>query len=160
MSHRHAGVSLCCLFGPSGVVEALAQGLMTVLGVPQQAPCTCPRRADIDTQDNLFPGTEQCYVRLTGPYFYLPKMESHLEARLWNDIFCEAQDMLNIPRGTIKVSKCGFWLTNLDPCQCVLLVVLAGSIQPVRSQYSPLLMILCSPPASLKRCWQPSDVFI
>ncbi|CAO3677244.1 unnamed protein product [Umbelopsis vinacea] len=37
-----------------------------------------------------------------GPYFYLPKMESHLEARLWNDIFNVAQDMLNIPRGTIR----------------------------------------------------------
>ncbi|KAG1143064.1 hypothetical protein G6F37_005625 [Rhizopus arrhizus] len=37
-----------------------------------------------------------------GPYFYLPKMESHLEARLWNDIFNVAQDMINIPRGTIR----------------------------------------------------------
>ncbi|KAJ3083639.1 Malate synthase, glyoxysomal [Quaeritorhiza haematococci] len=37
-----------------------------------------------------------------GPYFYLPKMESHLEARLWNDIFCVAQDMLGVPRGTIR----------------------------------------------------------
>ncbi len=42
--------------------------------------------------------------RNTGPYFYLPKMESHLEARLWNDIFCEAQDELGIPRGTIKAT--------------------------------------------------------
>jgi malate synthase len=40
----------------------------------------------------------------TGPYFYLPKMESHLEARLWNDIFNMAQDELGIPRGTIKVT--------------------------------------------------------
>lgn len=39
-----------------------------------------------------------------GPYFYLPKMQSHKEARLWNDVFVEAQDLLNIPRGTIKVS--------------------------------------------------------
>ncbi|HWH13990.1 MAG TPA: malate synthase A [Miltoncostaeaceae bacterium] len=38
----------------------------------------------------------------TGPYFYLPKMESHLEARLWNDIFVQAQDMLGVPQGTIK----------------------------------------------------------
>ena len=38
-----------------------------------------------------------------GPYFYLPKMQSHKEARLWNDVFVEAQDLLNIPRGTIKV---------------------------------------------------------
>ncbi|TPX30634.1 malate synthase [Synchytrium microbalum] len=37
-----------------------------------------------------------------GPYFYLPKMESHLEARLWNDIFNMAQDMLAVPRGTIR----------------------------------------------------------
>ncbi len=34
-----------------------------------------------------------------GPYFYLPKMESHLEARLWNDIFVTAQDELGIPAG-------------------------------------------------------------
>ncbi|KAJ3094637.1 hypothetical protein HDU97_007741 [Phlyctochytrium planicorne] len=37
-----------------------------------------------------------------GPYFYLPKMESHLEARLWNDVFNLAQDILSIPRGTIR----------------------------------------------------------
>ncbi len=40
----------------------------------------------------------------TGPYFYLPKLESHLEARLWNDIFVEAQRLLNIPLGTIKAT--------------------------------------------------------
>jgi len=40
----------------------------------------------------------------TGPYFYLPKLESHLEARLWNDIFNMAQDELNIPTGTIKAT--------------------------------------------------------
>jgi malate synthase len=40
----------------------------------------------------------------TGPYFYLPKLESHLEARLWNDIFVHAQEMLAIPRGTIKAT--------------------------------------------------------
>jgi malate synthase len=39
-----------------------------------------------------------------GPYFYLPKMESHLEARLWNDAFCLAQDALGIPRGTIRAT--------------------------------------------------------
>jgi malate synthase len=39
-----------------------------------------------------------------GPYFYLPKLESHLEARLWNDVFCFAQDRLGIPRGTIKAT--------------------------------------------------------
>ncbi|MCD8528858.1 MAG: malate synthase A [Chitinophagales bacterium] len=40
----------------------------------------------------------------SGPYFYLPKMESHLEARLWNDVFVFAQDYLNIPQGTIKAT--------------------------------------------------------
>ncbi|GAB3091609.1 malate synthase A [Isoptericola nanjingensis] len=39
-----------------------------------------------------------------GPYFYLPKMESHLEARLWNDAFVLAQDALGIPRGTIRAT--------------------------------------------------------
>jgi malate synthase len=42
--------------------------------------------------------------RGTGPYFYLPKMESHLEARLWNDVFLLAQEQLGIPRGTIKAT--------------------------------------------------------
>lgn len=40
----------------------------------------------------------------TGPYFYLPKLESHLEARLWNNIFVDAQNELNIPQGTIKAT--------------------------------------------------------
>jgi malate synthase len=39
-----------------------------------------------------------------GPYFYLPKLESHLEARLWNDAFNIAQDYLGIPRGTIRAT--------------------------------------------------------
>src|SRR6266536_3888176 len=42
--------------------------------------------------------------RGVGPYFYLPKMESHLEARLWNDVFLLAQDRLGIPRGTIRAT--------------------------------------------------------
>jgi malate synthase len=42
--------------------------------------------------------------RGTGPYFYLPKLESHLEARLWNDAFLLAQDELGIPRGSIKAT--------------------------------------------------------
>ncbi|MDB6019465.1 MAG: malate synthase [Pedosphaera sp.] len=40
----------------------------------------------------------------SGPYFYLPKMESHLEARLWNDVFNFAQDELKVPRGSIKAT--------------------------------------------------------
>ena len=40
----------------------------------------------------------------TGPYFYLPKLESHLEARLWNDVFLFAQNYLGIPKGTIRAT--------------------------------------------------------
>lgn len=42
--------------------------------------------------------------RGTGPYFYLPKLENHLEARLWNDVFVHAQKALGLPVGTIKVT--------------------------------------------------------
>ncbi len=42
--------------------------------------------------------------RGSGPYFYLPKMESHREARLWNDVFVFAQDALGIPQGTIRAT--------------------------------------------------------
>jgi malate synthase len=40
----------------------------------------------------------------SGPYFYLPKMESHLEARLWNDIFVFAQDALGVPQGSVRAT--------------------------------------------------------
>ena len=42
--------------------------------------------------------------RGSGPYFYLPKLESHLEARLWNDVFLAAQDQLGIPRGSVRAT--------------------------------------------------------
>jgi malate synthase len=40
----------------------------------------------------------------SGPYFYLPKLESHLEARLWNDVFCFAQDRLGVDRGSVRAT--------------------------------------------------------
>jgi len=43
-------------------------------------------------------------ARGQGPYFYLPKMESHLEARLWNDVFVRGQEFVGIPRGTIRAT--------------------------------------------------------
>jgi malate synthase len=52
----------------------------------------------------LFHNARRLLERGSGPYFYLPKMESHLEARLWNDVFCRAQDELGIDRGTIKAT--------------------------------------------------------
>jgi malate synthase len=50
----------------------------------------------------VFHNAKEAITRNTGPYFYLPKMESHLEARLWNDIFVMAQRELGLPLGTIK----------------------------------------------------------
>jgi malate synthase len=52
----------------------------------------------------LFHGGRAAIEAGTGPYLYLPKLESHLEARLWNDVFVWAQDRLDIPQGTIRVT--------------------------------------------------------
>ena len=52
----------------------------------------------------FFHNARELLARGSGPYFYLPKLESHLEARLWNDVFNHAQDALGIPRGTIRAT--------------------------------------------------------
>jgi malate synthase len=52
----------------------------------------------------LFHNAEELLGRGSGPYFYLPKLESHLEARLWNDVFVRAQQKLGLPNGTIKAT--------------------------------------------------------
>ncbi len=52
----------------------------------------------------FFHNAKNLIDRGSGPYFYLPKMESHLEARLWNDVFVAAQKALDIPNGTIKAT--------------------------------------------------------
>ncbi|HXF66818.1 MAG TPA: malate synthase A [Burkholderiales bacterium] len=52
----------------------------------------------------FFHNAKRLLARGTGPYFYLPKMESHLEARLWNEIFVAAQRELGVPQGTIKAT--------------------------------------------------------
>ena len=52
----------------------------------------------------FFHNARQLLEKGTGPYFYLPKLESHLEARLWNDVFLMAQDELGIPRGSIRAT--------------------------------------------------------
>jgi len=51
-----------------------------------------------------FHNAKEQLARGAGPYFYLPKMESHLEARLWNEIFVMTQDELGLPQGTIKAT--------------------------------------------------------
>ena len=52
----------------------------------------------------VFHNAKELLSRGSGPYFYLPKMESHLEARLWNDVFIAAQSQLGIPSGSIKAT--------------------------------------------------------
>lgn len=52
----------------------------------------------------MFHGGRAALASGTAPFFYLPKLESHLEARLWNDVFVWAQDRLAIPQGTIKAT--------------------------------------------------------
>ena len=52
----------------------------------------------------LFHNAKEQVARGTGPYFYLPKLQSHLEARLWNDVFLHAQRALGIPAGTIRAT--------------------------------------------------------
>jgi malate synthase len=52
----------------------------------------------------FFHNAKALIERGSGPYFYLPKLESHREARLWNDIFVRAQETLGIPTGTIKAT--------------------------------------------------------
>ncbi len=52
----------------------------------------------------FFHNAAELLARGSGPYFYLPKLESHLEARLWNDVFVFAQNRLGIPRGSIRAT--------------------------------------------------------
>ena len=52
----------------------------------------------------FFHNAAELLARNSGPYFYLPKMEHHLEARLWNDAFCLAQSSVGVRQGTIRAT--------------------------------------------------------
>jgi malate synthase len=52
----------------------------------------------------FFHNARELVARGSGPYFYLPKLEGHLEARLWNDVFLQAQSALGLPRGTVRAT--------------------------------------------------------
>ncbi len=52
----------------------------------------------------FFHNAAELLSRGSGPYFYLPKLESHLEARLWNDVFVYAQDALGVPQGSVRAT--------------------------------------------------------
>jgi malate synthase len=58
----------------------------------------------VDFGLHFFHNARELIGRGSGPYFYLPKMESHLEARLWNDVFSHAQAHLGIPEGTVRAT--------------------------------------------------------
>jgi len=75
----------------------LAEKHVTVDGAPVSASL-------FDFGLYLFHNARELAARGSGPYFYLPKLESHLEARLWNDVFVAAQQALGIARGTIRAT--------------------------------------------------------
>ncbi|MBI06729.1 MAG: malate synthase A [Rhodospirillaceae bacterium] len=75
----------------------LEEAHILVDGVPASASL-------IDFGLFFFHNVKELLARNTGPYFYLPKMENHLEARLWNDVFIHAQKSLGLPNGTIKAT--------------------------------------------------------
>ncbi len=52
----------------------------------------------------FFHNAKELLARGSGPYFYLPKLESHIEARLWNDVFVRAQQLLGVPQGSIRAT--------------------------------------------------------
>ncbi len=52
----------------------------------------------------FFHNAKELLARGSGPYFYLPKLESHIEARLWNDVFIRAQQLLDVPQGSIRAT--------------------------------------------------------
>jgi malate synthase len=52
----------------------------------------------------FFHNAKALLAKGSGPYFYLPKLESHLEARLWNEVFVHAQEKLGVPKGSIKAT--------------------------------------------------------
>jgi malate synthase len=58
----------------------------------------------VDFGLHFFHNAKELLARGSGPYFYLPKMESHLEARLWNDVFVKAQQDLGVPQGSVRAT--------------------------------------------------------
>ena len=84
----------------AGATARLAPGRRSTSGSTARRS---PRASSI-SGSTFFHNAKELLARGSGPYFYLPKMESHLEARLWNDVFCAAQDALGIPRGTIRAT--------------------------------------------------------
>ena len=89
---------------PLAVVVARPRGWHLPRAAPARSTANTPsaRWSTSACTSSTPPGS--CSTTATGPYYYLPKMESHLEARLWNDVFVFAQDYLGIPHGTIRAT--------------------------------------------------------
>ncbi len=98
----------------SGKVYALGSGPAATLVVRPRGWHLCEKHMLVDGQPVsaslfdfglfFFHNAEELVRRGSGPYLYLPKLESHLEARLWNDVFVAAQAHLGLPRGTIRAT--------------------------------------------------------
>ncbi len=80
----------CCSSGRAA--GTLKSGMCCVDGEPMSGSI-------FDFGLYFFHNAKELLARGSGPYFYLPKMESHLEARLWNDIFVRAQEKIGLPQG-------------------------------------------------------------
>ena len=89
---------IAALIGENGAGKSTV--LKTLFGLLK------PRQGRILLNGESIGGSTQkeLLARGTGPYFYLPKLESHLEARLWNEIFVHAQDALGVPQKSIKAT--------------------------------------------------------
>jgi malate synthase len=98
---------------PEGKQYALGENLATLVSRPRGWHLDEPRvvvgsepmsASLFDFGLHFFHNAKELIARGSGPYFYLPKLESHFEARLWNDVFEFAQDATAIPRGTIRAT--------------------------------------------------------
>ena len=85
---------------PGGAAARMAPGMRSMSELDGEAMSA----SLVDFGLYFFHNARELLARGSGPYFYLPKLESYLEARLWNDVFRFAQDELGIPRGTIRAT--------------------------------------------------------
>src|SRR5580692_5853766 len=110
---RDAIAGTIAFTSPEGKKYALAEKTATLLVRPRGWHLI-ERRCLVDGQPisgslfdfglYFFHNAKTLIAKGTGPYFYLPKMEHYLEARLWNDVFVYAQDYVGVPQGTIRAT--------------------------------------------------------
>jgi malate synthase len=110
---RDAAARTISFTSPDGKAYALKEKIATIIARPrgwhmeEKHVLFGGKRVSASLFDwglYFFHNAKALIARGSGPYFYLPKMESHLEARLWNDVFIHAQAALGIPRGTVRAT--------------------------------------------------------